>query len=349
MLQLQFLGTSAGTPTKYRNVSAIAISCINPHGKQKKIPWMLIDCGEATQHQILKTNLSLMDLKLICITHAHGDHCYGLLGLLSSMAMNRRTEKLTIICPKDVETFVEMSLQLTHAHRNFEIEYRHHEQFHGLTLNISERHHIEIEAMALSHRIPCMGFKISQTLQYNKLDGDKLLAQNIQPCAIWGTLQHGFDVTLDNGDILRANEYCQQKIERFSIIVAGDNDQPELLTPYLQNVQLLVHEATYTDEIAQKIKSREQDAFDPKHSSAKQVAEFAQQQGIPYLALTHFSGRFMLFEDIHSKIANMGHLRAEVDRYYTGKYWLARDLFRLNITADGVESVKYLEENDIVS
>lgn len=343
MLQLQFLGTSAGTPTKYRNVSAIAVSCINPHSKRSKTPWILVDCGEATQHQILKTSLSLMDLSVICITHAHGDHCYGLLGLLSSMAMNRRTAPLTIICPKDVHTFVEMSLQLTHAHRHFEIDYLHHESFDGFQLAMSDHHHIDIQAIALSHRIACMGFKISQTLHYSKLHSDKLLAKNIQPSAIWGKLQHGFDVTLDNGEILLANDYCEQKTERLNIIIAGDNDQPDLLAPYVSDIQLLVHEATYTHDIAEKIKSRTENAFDPKHSSSKQIAQFAQHYRIPYLALTHFSGRYLAFEDVESEISNMGHIRAEVKQYYTGRYWLARDFLQLNITLDGVERVKNSE------
>lgn len=339
MLQLQFLGTSAGTPSKYRNVSATAISLLNPYTKKKKTAWILVDCGEATQHQILKTNLSLMDLKLICITHAHGDHCYGLLGLLSSMAMSRRTEKLIIICPKDVQTFVEMAQQLTHAHRHFEIEYLHHEAFTDYRLSISEQHYIDIKKIILSHRVPCVGFKITQHLHYIHLHGDKLLAKQIQPCAIWGKLQHGFDVMLDNGEILHANDYREQKHDELSIIVAGDNDQPYLLQPYLKNVQLLVHEATYTHDIAEKIKNRS-DGYDPKHSSAKQIAEFAEQQQVPYLALTHFSGRFMPFEEFDNPTPNMAHLRAEVQQYYRGKFWLAKDFLTLNISPNAVQSVK---------
>jgi len=85
-MELIFLGTSSGTPTKSRNVSAVAIK------KQNNKSWYLIDCGEGTQHQILRTKLSLLHLNTICITHIHGDHCYGLPGLFASASMDTRKD-----------------------------------------------------------------------------------------------------------------------------------------------------------------------------------------------------------------------------------------------------------------
>lgn len=331
MLQLQFLGNVRRCTNQISQCFCHCYSCVNPHSKQRKIPWILIDRGEATQHQILKTSLSLIDLKLICITHAHGDHCYGLLGLLSSMAVLKRT----IICPKDLQTFIEMAQTLTHAHHHFEIKYVHHENSTDYHLKISKQHYINIQGIILSHRISCMGFKITQHLQYVYLHGDKLLAKNIQPYAIWGKLQHGFDVTLNDGEILHADDYQELKNDELSIIVACDNDQPELLTPYLKNVQFIVHEATYTHDIYENIKSRKDD-FNPKHSCAKQIAEFAQQQQVPYLALTHFSGRYLPFADIYNPTPNMAHLKAEVQHFYTGKFWLAKDFLTLKISTNGV-------------
>ena len=113
MLHLTFLGTSAGVPTKKRNVTALAIECLNPFGStgnspsKKNKPWVLVDCGEATQHQLLETNISSHQLAVICITHVHGDHCYGLPGLLASMAMSGRKESLTIIAPQAIKQFIE--------------------------------------------------------------------------------------------------------------------------------------------------------------------------------------------------------------------------------------------------
>ena len=118
MLKLTFLGTSAGVPTKQRNVTALAVESLNPYASntqnatqsKKSRPWVLVDCGEGTQQQLLHTKLSLHQLQAICITHVHGDHCYGLPGLLASAAMSGRCEPLIIVAPKAIATLLEAVL-----------------------------------------------------------------------------------------------------------------------------------------------------------------------------------------------------------------------------------------------
>ncbi|HEY4542163.1 MAG TPA: MBL fold metallo-hydrolase, partial [Noviherbaspirillum sp.] len=107
MMEIQFLGTSAGTPTKTRNVSALAIRSLDSRS------WYLVDCGEGTQHRILHTRLSLRSLGAIFITHVHGDHCYGLPGLLASAGMHKRTDELSIIGPLAIQGFIKGVLDTT--------------------------------------------------------------------------------------------------------------------------------------------------------------------------------------------------------------------------------------------
>src|SRR5690606_26719888 len=109
-MNLIFLGTSAGMPTKFRNVTALAVQ------EDTGRAWYLVDCGEATQHQILRTKLSLNRLAAIFITHVHGDHCYGLPGLLASTGMSGRTEPLVIVAPAGIEDWINSTLQLTSLH-----------------------------------------------------------------------------------------------------------------------------------------------------------------------------------------------------------------------------------------
>ncbi|MGP5176966.1 MULTISPECIES: MBL fold metallo-hydrolase [Psychrobacter] len=131
MLKLTFLGTSAGVPTKQRNVTALAIECLNPHisgsqqGSQNKKsrPWLLIDCGEGTQQQLLHTKLSLRQLTAICITHVHGDHCYGLPGLLASAAMSGRREPLTLIAPKAISALLDAFILHTELYLPFTLNF----------------------------------------------------------------------------------------------------------------------------------------------------------------------------------------------------------------------------------
>ncbi|MEY4562043.1 MAG: hypothetical protein RLZZ618_1320, partial [Pseudomonadota bacterium] len=109
-MDLLFLGTSSGTPTKTRNVTGLAL--IEEQGRQ----WFLIDCGEGTQHQLLRTGLSVNDLATVFITHVHGDHCYGLPGLLASAGMHGRRTPLTVIAPLGVEAWWQATVQHTQLH-----------------------------------------------------------------------------------------------------------------------------------------------------------------------------------------------------------------------------------------
>ena len=117
MLHFTFLGTSSGVPTLTRNVSALAIR------NSKNKDWILVDAGEGTQHRIQQAKLSLQNLVAICITHVHGDHCYGLVGLLASAGMNARTAPLTIIAPKEIQQWIEVTAQLTDLHLPYPLNF----------------------------------------------------------------------------------------------------------------------------------------------------------------------------------------------------------------------------------
>lgn len=124
-MEIVFLGTSSGTPTKMRNVSGVAVKMVS-----SKI-WCLVDCGEGTQHQILHTSLSLNSLQAIFITHLHGDHCYGLPGLLASAATQGRTEPLIIVCPAAVRDFILATQQTTQLTLSYPINFVIVEQVGG--------------------------------------------------------------------------------------------------------------------------------------------------------------------------------------------------------------------------
>lgn len=351
MLKLNFLGTSAGMPTKQRNVTALAVSLVCAEQTPKKTPWLLVDCGEGTQHQLLKTPLSMMQLEVIAITHLHGDHCYGLFGLLASMAMNGRKTPLTLIAPQALAPMLEMVMATTQLNVNFAIHFVSTQSLlegkphHHYMLAISPSHHVTIEVIALSHRMPSHAFKITQAIDYTHLDSEKLLAKGVKPSHIWGKLQHGYDVTLGNSEILKAAEFCESRQQKTAIIVAGDNDTPACLSDAMAGVGLLVHEATYTQAVADKIRQTKPN-FDPMHTSAKQIAQFAQSAALPNLILTHFSGRFQPFNNPSSATANMGHIDQEVRQYYQNRYWLARDFDAFEVTGDSVEALATSADGD---
>ncbi len=344
MLQLTFLGTSAGVPTKQRNVTALAVECLNPYATGSKglksRPWLLVDCGEGTQQQLLQTKLSLRQLTAICITHVHGDHCYGLPGLLASAAMSGRHEALTIIAPKAIATFLDAVTFSTELYFPFAINFMAiedilSEQDGKISVQLDTQHQIDIDITCLSHRVPSHAFGITQTLSHSILNTDKLKAESISAGAVWGKLQKGNDIVADDGKPLYSRDYVDQYQQRTRVIVAGDNDKPECLISALEGTDLLVHEATYTSEVLAKIQAKFKDNnpdFDPMHSSAQQVGKFAQDNGIKNLILTHFSARYQSFDNPNSSTANMAHIRLDAESVYHGNLWLADDFAQYLIT-----------------
>ena len=312
MLDFQFLGTSAGIPTKTRNVTALAI------GQTASKPWLLVDCGEATQQQILQTPLSANTLSAICITHVHGDHCYGLPGMLASAGLNKRTQPLTIIAPLPLWQWLQHTIALTDLYLSFEL------QFVDVITLLAQSHTVddfEISAVALNHRVPSYAYKIQHQRQVKQLDRDALYAHGLPAGPLWGMLQNGDDVYYQ-GRNYPASLYLEQHEQQVCALIGGDNDTPALLQAACDGVQVLVHEATYTQEIADKV-----GAF-PMHSSAKQTAEFAYQAAIPNLVLTHFSARY-------NDAQALAPLLAEAKLHYHGQVHLAEDFAQYRLLPTG--------------
>lgn len=314
-MEIIFLGTSAGTPTKNRNVSGLAIRRVN--SKQ----WCLVDCGEGTQHQLLHTKLSLARLQAIFITHVHGDHCYGLPGLLASAAMSGRTEPLWLVGPSAIRTFIDVMQTATHLNLSYELKYKCiDEPDHPLNDLAIE---FDVEAIELSHRVPSFAYSFSENRLSNKLDTDKLEQDKIPRGTLWGQLQQGLNVQLDDGRFICAQDYLLLMQDPRKIIISGDNDDPSLLRHVAKTANVLVHEATYTEDIAIKV------GTGPQHSYAKLVAQFANDIGLDNLVLTHFSPRY---QDTPHSSPSILDIENEASTVYSKNLFLANDLdcYRLN-------------------
>ena len=351
MLKLTFLGTSAGVPTKQRNVTALAIECLNPHASgsskgnqphsnsqnKKSRPWLLIDCGEGTQQQLLHTKLSLRQLTAICITHVHGDHCYGLPGLLASAAMSGRREPLTLIAPKAISALLDAFILHTELYLPFTLNFVSIEDLLSqednkgkVKIDLDNQHQLMIEVHPLSHRVPSHGFGITQTISRRTLNTDKLVANGIPASALWGKLQQGENVTTEDGQYLHSADYIHDDVQRTKVVIAGDNDTPECLSEAVMDADLLVHEATYTHEVMMAIQARNPD-FDPMHSSAHIVGTFAQKMSLKNIILTHFSARYQGFDNPDSETPNMAYIRLDAQSVYQGNLWLAEDFAQYTV------------------
>ncbi|MFJ4153311.1 MBL fold metallo-hydrolase [Pseudomonas sp. NPDC089752] len=314
-MDLQFLGTSAGVPTRMRNVSATAV--IEPTGQH----WYLVDCGEGTQHQVLRTPLSMRDLRAIFITHVHGDHCFGLPGLLASAAMSGRRQPLDLILPDALREWVRLSLTASDSYLPFELRLLPVEgldHWHSDTLRVS--------TVQLSHRVPSVGYVFTELNPEPRLDIRRLDAEGIPRGPLWGDLAKGLSVEVD-GQRLDARDYLLASRPARRVIVCGDNDDPGLLTAVAQDADVLVHEATFTQPTVE----RSGNAFG--HSTAAAVAQFAEVAKVRNLVLTHFSARY---QSDPRRSPCIDDVRNEALAHYTGHLTLARDLQRYHIGRDGI-------------
>ncbi|MBT8347845.1 MAG: MBL fold metallo-hydrolase, partial [Sulfurovum sp.] len=182
-MQLTFLGTSAGKPTRERNVSALALE----FEQDKK--WYLFDCGEATQHQILRSRLSIGKLDTIFITHMHGDHYYGLPGLLSSKKLDTAFRPLAVYGPKGLTKFLECVMDISFENLGYAlkiIEFEAEESF------VFDK--FTLKVLALEHSVESFAFYIKENDITNKINEKKLRDLGVEPSALYGVLQRGNSV-----------------------------------------------------------------------------------------------------------------------------------------------------------
>ncbi len=318
-IRLTFLGTSAGLPTTERNVTSLALA----RGDSRD--WYMVDCGEATQHQLLRTRYSTSRLQMIFITHMHGDHIYGLPGLLASASMAGRVAPLVLCGPEGLQAYVEASLlggDITEL--PYELRFMRTDQ-PGFTFRDNN---FEITAHELSHRVPSYAARFEELAVYEKLDVDKLAELGVPRGPKWGVLQKGGSVLLDDGREVFSDQVKQEPQPGCIAVIGGDNDQPELLHNAMQGADVLVHEASFSKEVLARIGP----AY--MHSTPEQVGIAAEKVGVKNIVLTHFSGRYRKYPRDGEE--GIDSLRQEAETVYGGRIEMAEDFTCWEVAAGGI-------------
>jgi ribonuclease Z len=275
-VEITFLGTGAGRPMKGRNVTGIALQLPPQHGGV----W-LFDCGEGTQHQLMQTPLKLNSVNKIFITHLHGDHTFGLPGLLSSRAFAGGSDPVWLYGPRGIRELVMNCLRLTETNLGYELHIQEIEA-PGVVM---EDEYCTVEAAEMAHRIACFGYRIVEKPKPGKLDASKLEALGILPGPLYGRLKQGQDVQLADGTIVRANDVTGPELKGRIVAILGDTAPCDNAVRLAKDADVLVHEATFEAELSDK-------AIEYGHSTTMHAAEAAMRAGARRLVLTHFSTRY---------------------------------------------------------
>jgi ribonuclease Z len=273
-LEFRILGAGSATPQITRNPAGSIVSIDNF--------LILIDCGEGTQFRLLTYKIKVSRIKYILISHLHGDHFFGLIGLLSSFNLQKRTDTLTIIGPPGLDEILTLQFKYSNAILNYKIDFVVN---NPIDLScVIDNESFKIEAFPLKHRIPCSGFKITKKASKRKILSD-LLPLNF-PISYFNLLKNGFDV-IDNisGKTYKNADYTTGGSPTKTLAYCSDTIFDLALIDYILDVDLLYHEATFLDDMAE----RAQKTF---HSTASQAATIAQKANARRLILSHFSSRY---------------------------------------------------------
>ncbi|EAD1220100.1 ribonuclease Z [Listeria monocytogenes] len=274
-MELVFLGTGAGVPSRGRNVTSIALSMLN----ERNAIW-LFDCGEATQHQIMRSQIKLSKLEKIFITHLHGDHIFGLPGLLSSRSFQGGESDLTIYGPVGITEYVETSLRLSGTRLTYKIIFNEIEP--GL---IFEDKMFSITVDELNHGLRSFGYRIVEKDKPGALNADKLIDDGVEPGPIFQKIKKGETVTLADGSVINGKDYIDEPQKGKIISIFGDTKATASELELALNADVLVHEATFEGD-------KEKLAGEYMHSTTLQAASLAKKANVKKLILTHISSRY---------------------------------------------------------
>lgn len=272
--EVTILGSGAALPTSNRNPTAQYVQCNDRH--------ILIDCGEGTQVQLRKYHVHIQKISHILISHLHGDHFFGLVGLLSSLHLLGRDKGLTIYGPEELEQIIRLQLEVGGAKLGFDLNFvKLNGKEHRL---LFEDKLIEIRTFPLNHRIPTNGFLIREKPKERKLNADRFAEAGLSLTLI-PKLKQGLDVQLESGEVIYAEEYTYSAKPSRSYAYCSDTMFDERVVPYIKGVNVLYHEATFLQEKLERAKQ----TF---HSTAQQAAVIAKQAGAGKLLLGHLSARY---------------------------------------------------------
>ena len=273
-MEITFLGTSSGVPTRARNVSSVALRL-----PQKAEVW-LFDCGEGTQHQLLRSEIKSSQIRRIFVTHMHGDHTFGLMGAIASSGLAGNAQKIDVYGPPGLAEYLKTCAK--YSYMNFGSRLQMHTVDTGLIYEDAE---FMVYCQLLKHRIPAYGYRVVEKDRPGKFDIERAKALKIPPGPVYGKLKQGATVTLEDGRQIDGKQFCGEPEIGRKIVYCTDTVFCDAAVDLAQDADVLIHEATFAHQDAEM-------AFERLHSTSTMAAQVALLAGVKQLIMTHFSPRY---------------------------------------------------------
>ena len=282
-MRLTILGCYSATPRTLNNTTSQVLE-INNH-------MFLIDCGEGTQVQLRKHKIKFNRIKHIFISHLHGDHFFGLVGLISTFRLLTRETDLHIYGPKGIKEVVVLQMKLADSWTNYKLIF--HELTSVKSELIFEDDKVEVHTIPLDHRVYTNGFLFKEKEGDRKLDINAVERANID-IAYYRKLQQGFDVVNEDGITIKNKTVTKAGVKPKSYAFCSDTKYKEAIVPIIKNADVLYHESTFLDKHLHL-------AAKTKHSTAKEAASIAKQAHVGTLLLGHYSTRYDNLNDFKTE------------------------------------------------
>jgi ribonuclease Z len=280
--KLTILGSSAALPANNRNPSSQLLTVDQQH--------YLIDCGEGTQLQLRRFHVKIQRIKAIFISHLHGDHYFGLLGLLNSMNLLGRKSEIAIVCPSKLKPIIDLQMSAGGGRFQFPISYTFTDEVGEGANEIFEDERINVSGFQLKHRIQCTGFLFRQVSKQRSFNAEFANQYDI-PLADIPKIKMGASFTLDDGTVIPNSELTSSPPDPKSYAYCTDTLPLESTMEHVRNVNVLYHESTFMNADAERAKAT-------YHSTASQAATIAKEASVGQLIIGHFSARYTSLDDM---------------------------------------------------
>lgn len=273
-MKLTILGCYAATPRTFTNPTSQVLEIKN------RI--FLIDCGEATQVQLRKNKIKFSKINHIFISHLHGDHVYGLIGLVSTFMLLNRTNDLHIYGPKGIKEMITLQLRLSNSWTSYGLYF--HELESDVSETVYEDEKVIVKTIPLKHRIYTNGYLFQEKIGDKKLNAEAMKQYQIETC-YFQNIKNGKDITLEDGTVIENSRLTFEPIPPKSYAFCSDTVYNEDILEIIRDADILYHESTFLESEAVL-------AGKTMHSTAKEAATIALKANVKQLILGHYSTRY---------------------------------------------------------